>query len=113
MIAGLVVLVQITPVLLIAGVCGVLGSPEGPVYAGMFLWLLALQLAVGIVLSSRYQGVAPAVYVLLCALVGRIDSAVQPWAWPLAEVGPQLAILLGGGAFLVAVCLLGALGLHD
>lgn len=113
LIAAAVVLLQITPALLVAGTFVALGTPDGAAYVGMLLWLLAIQLAAGTMLSATYQGVAPAVYVFLCVLVGRIDSAVQPWAWPLAEVDPRIALLLGSGAFFLALVLLGVLGLHD
>lgn len=111
-IALLLVLAQLAPGLLIAVATGVFGAPAGPSYAGALLWLVAIQLTAGVMVSSTFQGVAPAVYVLLCALVGRIDSAVQPWAWPLAGIDPATALLLGALAFALASALLVLIGLH-
>lgn len=111
-IALLIVLAQLTPALLIAVVFGMSGGSSGLSYAGILLWLLAIQLTAGVMVSSAFQGVAPAVYVLLCALLGRIDSAVQPWAWPLAGINPATALLLGGLAFSLASMLLATVGLH-
>lgn len=108
----LIVLAQLAPSLLIAVVFGVSGGAAGLTYAGILLWLLAIQFTAGVMVSSTYQGVAPAVYVLLCALFGRIDSAVQPWAWPLAGINPAISLLLGGTAFVLASTLLAAIGLH-
>ncbi len=103
---------QLIPAVATAAIFAVSGSSHGIVYVGMLLWLLALQLLTGVMLTATYQGIAPAVYVFLCALVGRIDSAVQPWAWPLADPGVLEATVLGGGAFAVAFGLLALLGLH-
>lgn len=108
----LIVLAQLAPSLLIAVVFGVSGGPAGLSYVGIFLWLLAIQFAAGVMVSSTYQGVAPAVYILLCTLFGRIDSVVQPWAWPLAGINPALSLLLGGTAFVLASTFLAAVGLH-
>lgn len=109
-IALTLVLLQIAPALLIALAFGVFGNTSGLSYAGMFLWLLAIQLAAGVMISATFQGVAPAVYVMLCALLGRIDGVVQPWAWPLAGIQPVHALLLGALAFVVASVLLVAVG---
>ncbi|KAA9085429.1 hypothetical protein [Microbacterium radiodurans] len=103
---------QLAPAGVTAAIFAVSGSSHGIVYVGILLWLLALQLSTGVLVSATYQGIAPAVYVFLCALIGRIDSAVQPWAWPLADPGVLAAIVVGGGAFGVALGLLAWLGLH-
>lgn len=111
-IALLIVLAQLAPSLLIAAVVGVSGGPAALSYAGILLWLLAIQFTAGVMVSSTYQGVAPALYILLCTLFGRIDSVVQPWAWPLAGINPALSLLLGGTAFVLASTLLAVVGLH-
>lgn len=95
---------------------GVLLSPLQPStalsYLGTLCWLLAIQLLLGTLVSGTYQAMAPVVYVLLCALIGRDDSSVQPWAWPLANVPATTALTLGVGAVIIAVALFAALGLH-
>jgi len=111
-IALLIVLTQLGPALAIAVVSGMNAGSSGVSYAGILLWLLALQLAAGVMLSARFQGLAPAVYVFVCALVGRSGSVVQPWAWPLAGIDPATALLIGGIAFGVAGTLLASIGLH-
>ena len=91
---------------------GSVGWNAGTLFAGTTAWLLAIQLVVGIFASSKYQAMGPAVYVLLCALVGRVDGQVQPWAWPLAELDGILALAIGGVCLLSSLILLSFLGLH-
>lgn len=112
MISSAMLCLQLSPAAATAAVFAISGSTHGIVYVGLLLWLLALQLLVGVLFSATYQGIAPAVYVFLCALVGRVDSVVQPWAWPLADPGVSEAIVIGGGTFALAGGLLAALGLH-
>src|SRR5690606_25282667 len=88
-----------------------IGELDGLIYFGVLLWLLALQLATAALISATYQGMAPALYVLLCALLGRIESIVQPWAWPLAPVEPVTSAVVGGLTFASALGLLRFLGL--
>lgn len=88
-------------------VLAAVGIGTGMQFAGVLAWLLGIQLIVGVMVSWTYQAMAPAVYVLLCALFGRIDSVVQPWAWVLADAGPASlpvgVALLAVGLVLVIV----------
>jgi len=96
--------------------CVVLGSlhPERAAleYLSVFGWLLALQMAAATLLSGTYQAMAPVTYVLLCALLGRVDSSIQPWAWPLAEIPVGIALVVGTSALVAALALFAFLGLH-
>jgi|GEM_PF-1621233 len=81
-------------------------------HLGVLAWMLALQLAVGTWISARHQAMGPAVYVLLCALLGRSGSVVQPWAWPLADVPSEWALVFGLTALALALACLARFGLH-
>lgn len=81
-------------------------------YVGTLAWLLALQLALGTLVSATYQAMAPTVYVLICALLGRTDSSVQPWAWPLADIPGWAALAVGSIALAAAWTVFAALGFH-
>lgn len=111
-IALLLVLTPLAPALLVVAGFGAVVGPQVWSYAGVLLWLVAIQLTAGVLVSCTFQGAGPALYVLLCALFGRIDSAVQPWAWPLAGAEPSAAILLGALAFTLAGALLASIGLR-
>jgi len=111
MTANAVVLVPIMLASVILGLVWV-GS-AGFEYLGTFSWLLSIQLLVGTLLSGRFQALGPTVYVMLCALLGRVDSSVQPWAWPLADVPAIAHAGTGLGALVLAVALFAVLGLHD
>jgi len=89
-------------------------SPESPSfqYFGIFAWLLALQLGTATFASGSYQAMAPVTYVLLCALLGRLNSSVQPWAWPLANMPGSTASYIGASALAVALVAFTFLGLH-
>lgn len=102
------------PTLLVVLIVALLAADTtGFVYLGVWGWLLALQLLTGTWLSMRHQAVGPVAYVLLCALLGRVDSSVQPWAWPLASVSAPVALAVGGAALAIAVASLLAHGMHD
>lgn len=88
------------------------GIGAGASFVGTFMWLLGGQLAVAALLTSRYQAMGPAVYVLLCALMGRVDGEVQLWAWPLASSAGFDAVAVGTVAFAAGVCLLLLRGLR-
>jgi hypothetical protein len=107
-----IVTLQLIPAVLVASLSTLFGGHSGIPYIGMLLWLLAIQLSVGALVSATYQGVAPAVYVLLCALVGRVDSVIQPWAWPLDSVAPGVYVAIGGAACLLSLTIVATVGLH-
>jgi hypothetical protein len=86
---------------------------QGPYFFGIFGWLFTVQLVVGILINATYQAVGPALYVVICALFGRIGNQVQPWAWPLAHIDGWTAFVIGGGSLLVALGLLVLLQLHS
>lgn len=96
----------------IAVLLGLMQVPAAYTYLGTFAWLLAMQLLVGILVSGTYQAMAPVIYVLLCALLGRSDSSVQPWAWPLADFSTAASLGLGAGALGIAMALFAVFGLH-
>ena len=108
-----VLAVVLTPTVLLAVVIDLLHPPsDGLGYIGVFAWLFALQLLVASWFSMKYQAVGPVAYVMLCALAGRADSSVQPWAWPLAPLTWPLSVTLGGSALVVALAFLLAIGVH-
>lgn len=110
-VAAVVVLCQIAPgVGVVAIIAATLGAPQMLAYVGMLTWLLALQVVAGVLVSAPYQGLAPAVYVMLCALVGRIDGVVQPWAWPLASIAPVTTVVIGTASLALSLTALACHG---
>ncbi|WP_405374614.1 MULTISPECIES: hypothetical protein [unclassified Microbacterium] len=111
--AGMVIVVLVPSAALAVTVEVV--APGGPVihYLAALGWLLGLQLLTATFISATYQALPPALYVLVCALLGRADGEVQWWAWPLDDAtGTALPLALGlitGG---IAIASLGAFGLH-
>lgn len=91
---------------------GVTGIADAVAYLGILAWLLALQTLAAVWITARSSAMTPAVYVFVCCLLGRVDGAVQPWAWPLAGIHPGSA-LVGGATLAVAVMSLVSIGLHD
>lgn len=111
-VAAVVVLCQIAPGVVVATIAATLGAPQMLAYVGMLTWLLALQVVAGVLVSAPYQGLASAVYVMLCALVGRIDGVVQPWAWPLAGIAPATTAVIGTATLALSLTALAWRGLH-
>lgn len=112
LLTAVMVSLQIGPALVVCALASVLAGPEVLAYVGMLTWLLALQLTGGVLVSAAHQGLVPAVYVLICALLGRLDGAVQPWAWPLADIDPVLMALLGAATLALSLGLLVSRGLR-
>ncbi|WP_425839357.1 hypothetical protein [Microbacterium sp. PA5] len=112
LLAAVMVSLQIGPALVASALAALLAGPEVLAYVGMLTWLLALQIVGGVLVSATHQGLVPAVYVLICALLGRIDGVVQPWAWPLADIGPAVMALLGMTALMSSLGLLVSCGLR-
>lgn len=112
LLAAVVVTLQIGPALVVTALAALIAGPGVLAYVGMLTWLLALQIAGGVLVSATYQGLVPAVYVLICALLGRIDGVVQPWAWPLADIDPVVMALLGAAALALSLGLLASRGLR-
>lgn len=111
-LAAVMVSLQIGPALVASALAALLAGPEVLAYVGMLTWLLALQIVGGVLVSATHQGLVPAVYVLICALLGRFDGVVQPWAWPLADIGPAVMALLGMTALMSSLGLLVSCGLR-
>lgn len=109
-VAAVVVLCQIAPGVGVAAIAATLGATQMLAYVGMLTWLLALQVVAGVLVSAPYQGLAPAVYVMLCALVGRINGVVQPWAWPLADIAPVTMALVGAATLALSLTALACRG---
>lgn len=112
LVAVTIILLQLAPALIVTAAAALLAGPEVLAYVGMLTWLLALQLAGGVLVSATRQGLVPAVYVLICALLGRIDGVVQPWAWPLADIDPIVMASLGAAVLALSLGLLAVRGLR-
>ncbi|MFN7149865.1 MAG: hypothetical protein ACK4V6_10330 [Microthrixaceae bacterium] len=109
-----VVGITIAPAMLTGVALGLVADAStGLQYVGSYMWLLAIQLSLGVLVSGRMQALGPALYVLVCALLGRVDSSVQPWAWPLADIAPAIALSIGCVSLAIATILLLVMGLHD
>lgn len=100
---ALVVVLMWSSASLVDLVITVFNTAHSAGFAAVLSWLLGMQLIAGVVGTWQYAAVMPTVYVLLCALLGRIDSAVQPWAWPLTDTRPESILV---GASLLALGLL-------
>jgi len=112
LLAASIIVVQLAPALIVTAAAALFAGTEVLAYVGMLTWLLALQLAGGVLVSATRQGLVPAVYVLICALLGRIDGVVQPWAWPLADIHPIVMAVLGTATLALSSALLASSGLR-
>lgn len=112
LLALLLILLVLPPAAILVAL-DLAGMGDGGIYCGSLNWLLAIQLTTGVLVSSKFQAMGPACYVLLCALLGRAGGTAQPWAWPLASPSPTEAVVAGSAALALSLCLVASLGLHD
>lgn len=111
--SAVAIVIAIGPPALVGGIAMLGGIAAALEFSVVFSWLLALQLAVASTFNATYQAMAPAVYVLLCALLGRSGGVTQTWAWPLVPHVSSSTIALSYAALGLAISLVALRGLRE